>query len=524
MRQLLVIETLACVAVAAGMTGCGENNRTQPPPDAAGDAMQPPPDASGDIVVRGTSVGHFVTDLGVVDAPLDLSHNPTISGLVPTASGFDTHAGTGNRDGSFMVDLGSAAPPWLLELTYGAGSASAISQFFVGGTTQFDLGSFSLGRPDRAFPSSGTQVTLNVDGLSSWQATDGLEVVSSNVGVFATDVETLFPAPPTPGAAAISSITIPWSNPLIDQTKGDTAMIYQLVTRSGPVFSRALERSGPVSPFTMVDGGTATMTATLTSVTLDRTLTLHYKRSLFDAFLSQVGPAAGPGLPTGVRNVIVQALPGIAQRGYFSSGESPFLAEALLFDNGTTDVDLTFTYGNPFKTGGVPWDEFVRIAYPFSVPVMAAGSQSATHINVGFETLIPVAAFPADGTIAPVISPVRSVNIGGMDLMAPRTAVGLTPTVTWSPPALGAPTGYFVTVTEVTSDPSNQTVLNAVAEFLLTSTTLHIPPSVLVSGHSYLLVISADVLPGLDYVAMPFLGSGVAAHHHATVATAQFTP
>jgi hypothetical protein len=530
MRHFVVLDTLVCGLLAFGMTGCGGNNRMQPPPDgmqpppdAGGDAMPPPTDAGGDILVRGTSVGHFVTDTGVVDMPSDLSRNPSISVLVPTASGFDTHTATGAPDGSFMVDLGPAGSPWQLELTYGAGSASPLSQFFVGDATQFDLGSFSLGRPDQAFPSSPTQVTLNVNGLSPWQAFEGLEIVSSNVGAVAHEVEVDFPVQPMPGATAISNITIPWFKQLIDATKGDTAVIYQLVrdASSGPTFARTLERIGQVSPFTMVDGGTATMTATLSSVPLDRTLTVHFKRSLFDAFLPQVGPGAGRSLD-GLRNLLIEALPGVAQRGFFD-GDGPELA-IWFFDDGTADLDGAFTYGNPFKTGGASWDEFVHIDYPFSVPVMASGSQVATHVNVGFEAFIPVAAFPADGIIAPVLSPARNVQIGGMDLMAPRTAVGLTPTVTWSPPAMGTPTGYVVTVDEVMTDSSNNTVLSNVAQFFLTSTTLHIPPSVLVSGHSYLLVITADVLPGADLVAAPFLGTGIAAHHHSRVATAQFTP
>jgi hypothetical protein len=535
MRHLAVLDTLVCGLLASGMTGCGENNRMQPPPDAmlpppdaGGDGMQPPPDAGGDIIVRGTFVDHFVTDTGVVDIPSDLSRNPSISVLVPTASGFDTHAGTGAPDGSFMVDLGPAAPPWQLELTYGAASASPLSVFFIGNATQFTFGAFALGRPDQAFPSSSTHVTLNVNGLSSWQATDGLEIVSSNVGAVAHDVETQFPGfptTPTPGVTAISNVTIPWFNPLIDATKGDAAMVYQLVTGTGPVFTRTLGTIGQASPITMVDGGTATMMVTLSRVALDRVLTVHLKRSLFDAFHSQVGPAAGPPL-AGRQNVIIQALPGIAQRGFFGV-DDPFLAEALLFDNGTTDLDLTFTYGNPFKTGGASWDDFVRILYPFNVPVMAPGSQVATSVEVGFTTFIPVAAFPTDGTIAPVLSPVRSVQIGGMDLMAPRTAVGLTPTVTWDPPALGTPTAYLVKLDEVTTnaaDPNHKTVVNEVADFSLTSTTLHIPPSLLVAGHSYMLVIDAELFPGADLVAAPGLTTGVAAHHHATVATAQFTP
>ncbi len=186
--------------------------------------------------------------------------------------------------------------------------------------------------------------------------------------------------------------------------------------------------------------------------------------------------------------------------------------------------DRTFAYGDPFQAGGAPWDEFVSLDYSFNVPVLAPGAQVPANLLVGFTARFPVAALVADGTIAPVIAPVRNVQIGGMDAMAPRAGVGLTPVVTWDPPAIGAPTGYNAQVEDVTTDASNQTVLDDVADVTTTSTRLAIPPSILVSGHSYLLVISADLLPGADVVAAPLLATGVAPHHHARLATAQFTP
>lgn len=136
---------------------------------------------------------------------------------------------------------------------------------------------------------------------------------------------------------------------------------------------------------------------------------------------------------------------------------------------------------------------------------------------------LPIAAVRTDGTLAPVIGPVRTVAIAGMDLgtAQSRTGVGVTPKVTWDAPAIGTATGYNVEITAVTAM-GTATQLKPVANFVTKSTSLQIPDRIITAGASYILVITAYADAGTDFTSTPYsLGLPDAA---ATFVTAQFSP
>jgi hypothetical protein len=512
---------LATVAIACS----GTNKPPEAPPDAAVvdaaptvDAPEvvdaPTVDAPTTMVVGGTGTLHYVTDTGEVDRPEDFSAVPFTS-FTPTPGGFERRTGAGAADGTFTVPVGIGAPAWQLEILFNPRGPRV---FFVSSAARLDLSSFVLGRPDRRFPSLPTTVTINATGLSPWQLPDQIGIVSANAGALVSGAQSR--TTPAPGDTAIAGHVIAWTTTLVEAAKGDTTTMFQLVaktTDTGSPSYVALAKSGPATGFTMVNGSSATMTVALADVPQSKTLAIHVKRSQFDALRAQTGPGA---LPSELveQSIFIHALPQFRRRGSFAG--APRLVVSFPAE-GTLDYDRTFTYGNPFKTGGVAWEEFAVVRYNFSVPVLAAGAATPVNVQAGFRYVIPIAALAVDGTIAPVLTPVRNVKIAGLDLATPRAGVGLTPTIAWDPPSTGTPSSYLVGVRRVAANGTATTVL-PVATFRTTSTSLQLPDSVLLNGASYILVIDADAVPDYDHDA-PFKSGGLP-NFFATSATAQFTP
>jgi len=480
------------------------------PPDASPDA---PPDAPATMTVHGTGTIHWVGDRGAIDRPFDLSRL-LFASFTPTASGFERRTGTGAADGTFDVPVGLGAPSWQL----GFNSAGRPPQFLVGNALHPDLSFFLIGRPDRRFPVQPTSLTISATGLDPWQPADELGILSSNAGALLAGTQVV---PIDVGDTAIAGKTTRWFEPLIDAAKGDSALVYQLSGKqpdppgSNGVFF-ALTRAGIAAPLAMADGATTAMTVELAAVPQSRALTVHVQRSQLDALRAQVGPGARP--PASFQHsLFIHALPRALQRGMFDVAPrvARFIAPA-----GTADYDQSFRYGNPFQTAGIAWDEFMVARYNFFIPVLAAGATTAVNLEVGFVAQLPVSALAVDGTIAPVVTPVRNVKIAGLDLTTPQTGVGLTPAITWDAPAIGAPTCYSLRLHQVGVD-GTATTLGLVATFLTTATSLTLPP-LLSSGSSYLIEIEAQAIPDYACTSAPFVNGLPAAF--ADAATAQFTP
>jgi hypothetical protein len=493
-------------ALAAGCGGGGHSNPDAPPIDTAPDT------GTATMDIHGTGTVHNVTDTGVVDAPRDFSQNITFSSFTPTASGFDQQLGTGKADGTFTVPVGLNASTWDLAANFGGVQSTIIA----GNSTAPDLSFFNFGRGDVTFPSQSTVVTLNLTGLTAWQDTDDFEIMSSNAGAVLFSPQFLFATLPTAGDTAITAQTVDWSLfgvPLVDASKGDSTVMYQLSTKTtGADSYGALAKLGTTS-LTLADGQPATVTLALTAVTQNKTLTTHWKRSQFEALRAQAGPSAADGPQV----IAIDALPGATARGFY--GSAPDLVE--FFPTGTTDIDDTFTYGNPFSTGGTAWDEWAILRYPFNVPVTAQGG-ATTQFAAGYFADVPVANLVADGNLTPLISGVRNLAINQMDLMSPRTGVGLTPTITWAAPAVGTPTSYIVQLFQVTNV-SGATRVKLVASFNTKDTSLQIPQTFLASGASFMIAVTAGLLPaGTDPTTKPFIAGFPDASF--VVASAQFTP
>ena len=103
------------------------------------------------------------------------------------------------------------------------------------------------------------------------------------------------------------------------------------------------------------------------------------------------------------------------------------------------------------------------------------------------------------GSVAPRVGPVRDPSIDGMDATAELTVPSTTPTVRWSPPAIGAPDAYIVSVYRVGGGLTGRLV----ASFTTAQPELALPAGVMEAGQTHYLRITAEQDAGQDFAAAP---------------------
>jgi hypothetical protein len=262
-------------------------------------------------------------------------------------------------------------------------------------------------------------------------------------------------------------------------------------------------------PVTMTAGLNTNVSATLAAIPTSSQVSIRYRRSAFKAYASQVSPGA-------VSNndlLLVDALPGYASRGDFA--DAPDLINVST-DTATADLDFgSMSYGNPF-TG---WDPFVIARSGFVTRWMAPGAvEAAAH-----QSYISVTAPLADANLsalAPIVSPPRSLQIGGLPANVDRSGVGTTPTLSWAAPALGTPTYYGLNVYRV-GNYGGVTMLTLVTSGWTGGTSFTLPAGLLRPGESYfsnVIAFKRDV----SVLTTPF--KRTPQQSHATAVTSAFTP
>jgi hypothetical protein len=139
-----------------------------------------------------------------------------------------------------------------------------------------------LGRLDGALPTTETDVSISVTGLTPWADGDSTQIVAANNGAVVFSPELQFAAPPATGETSISAQTIDWAaqfppDPLVEAVKGDVAVMSQLVARtSGTEVYSGLDRIGTATGFTQTDGAASVMTVAMAAVP-QKSFALHWR-------------------------------------------------------------------------------------------------------------------------------------------------------------------------------------------------------------------------------------------------------
>jgi hypothetical protein len=100
-------------------------------------------------------------------------------------------------------------------------------------------------------------------------------------------------------------------------------------------------------------------------------------------------------------------------------------------------------------------------------------------------------------TLLPDVGPVLSPQINGTDLFQPQQGVGPSPTISWSPPASGSASGYFINVFRLskTLATTNQSFVGSV---ITSETSVQLPPGMLEAGNSYFIQVKSTNLGNID--------------------------
>jgi hypothetical protein len=147
---------------------------------------------------------------------------------------------------------------------------------------------------------------------------------------------------------------------------------------------------------------------------------------------------------------------------------------------------------------------------PWSSLLIAAEPERGQAANDDLD-----ARFPPGRTIAPVLGPVLSPRIAGNDAFVPQSGVGLTPVISWDPPALGTATSYRLEIFSADFSTS-------ITVFVRAGTSFVVPPGMLTAGQQYFAVITSQSAPH-DTLNAPAYRGGVPSYF-TDCSTAGFTP
>jgi acyl-CoA thioesterase FadM len=462
----------------------------------------------GALAVSGVrNTHHILADGSVQTVPVDLTTS-TLRAWVPTVdgSGYEERVGMGLANGTFVIPNVERLP-FLLQV-------SPTSYLWVNSRT-LDLSFADLGRPGVAQEPAGTQLTFALDGLLPWQDTDDLELHGTNVGIDYFSGTCAFPyEPPLAGDTSYTD-TIDYVSALrtcgnvparLDPAQGDFLYATQLSTRNDPdsgippgVEFLELRRSARVVPV-VADGGTDGGTAP--TLVLKGTLlpvptqpqAIDFRASEYEA----LALAANPGAPLSLDSLWVSTLPRYLEYGQYAG--FPDLALVNNWQPGQGDLSLNLEYGNPYPR---EWPRIITaqatVRMQFAADLADGGVATPTRFSASASTQTVL----VDGTrptIAPRVGPAQDLRINGQPTTGTGklTGVGLTPVVSWRPPALGIATNYGVRVYELVATSTGGTSRVSVAGFRTSQTQLRLPPGVLVAGKTYFLLFTTNFEPGYE--------------------------
>lgn len=454
--------------------------------------------------VSGTRIVHYVQeDGGVIDVPADLSAT-TIAAYVPDGGGFNIFSGAGTDGGTFFV---AGVPPGRYYLRFGI-------DFIDTSARALDLGLHQGGRPDVQVQTPGTFQRTQLAGLAPWTVdpligSDQLEMWSPGASLYVDNIDGLSA---DGGFAQAGDTTFDQvldydgfflAQNLVSASQGDTTWFTQLQVRdAGQIFSDAgtllltdgyralVQATGPLAA-TVAPRVTSTISASMSSAPA-RSISLDWKVSAatpnsFGALRTAVNPNAETGI---THSLYIDAIP-LSQYGFYVSSPDMVIMSAI--DNQSVnrpDLQLTLQYGDPFPPA---WPRFAQATTAFLVhydlPLADGGTARKFEAGV-IENLDLLPSF-ATAPLRPQVSPITNAQVDGQPFFSDQTLNTTTPTISWSPPAVGSPTLYTVRIRRLR--PVGARV--DVAILLTAATSIQVPPGIFTSGNDYYVRLTAIADP-----------------------------
>ncbi len=493
--------TISKLAVASAfVVACGGPGST--PPDGGADADKPRVRTFSGILHH-----RFVTASGVKDVPANLAGAP-LSALVPPS--FASFPGTANADGTFSIPN---LPVGTFYLVLG-------NRILVMSADTVDLSFDVLGRFDSRFATASTPLSFDVTGLSAWQSTDEIQMLSPSSGTSAYQMEQTATAGMLAlGDTRLTGFTFDLSKAndpaLIDGGAADQLTLTQLATQTdGTRTYRTVAKSFTPSGFTIANGGMASLTGAF-STPPQATLDVTWDRPAFAAELVAHSPGSDSH---NWSTLAISTVPQASTRGLYTDGaDLAIFAPGYL--NDSTTVTAPWSYGDPYPStwGKVAWVRYFRYRF-IQLP-------SATPVAI-FSRLLAyrdLSTVSAQAPIEPIMGTVVSPKINSADALgtALLTGIGTMPTLSWTAPTTGTAARYYVTIDLVMLQ-NGATALKPLATLETADTQLVIPPSLLIAGQTYVFEIESRSVGTVDLAATP--NQRALPEGAATVTTTMATP
>lgn len=147
----------------------------------------------------------------------------------------------------------------------------------------------------------------------------------------------------------------------------------------------------------------------------------------------------------------------------------------------------TFSYGNPFDSG----QELVSFRMDFAVPLRPILPGQVEESFFG-SLVVQAPVAELDGKpLQPVVGVPEAIQVAGLTTSYDTITkgVGTSPELTWSPPKIGTPTSYRITLVDLTDTPT--ALHRNIASFDITTTKLKIPTGLLQKGQFYYFKVGA---------------------------------
>ncbi len=118
--------------------------------------------------------------------------------------------------------------------------------------------------------------------------------------------------------------------------------------------------------------------------------------------------------------------------------------------------------------------------------------------QTGFVLMTADLATIGGGPIRPPVTPARDPRLNGKSAFDPLVGITTTPTLSWSPPAVGSPSVYSVSVYYVDTLKDGTKGFFFRGFFHTSETSVPIPPNFLQAGKPHVFGIHAVVDPAVD--------------------------
>jgi hypothetical protein len=426
-----------------------------------------------------------------------------------------------------------------LPATFGTGTAAGIftvsgvpqgeyllhagDQYLLTSSSAPDLGWTAGGTrsppPVWADPNLTTLLDVTMSNLAPWQDGDQLEMINSSSDTWDFRIEqnwaTLAPGDTSTRFTADVASLYGGAQPSYlacdgtVQTQTIWARLSQAVSGGGAGYVH-MTAAAPTCTTTVPNATTlvdVSLPDNLAATAVERTIDVDLRGSAFRAALLQDGNpgqtfVAWPdqpdyfavlgqaGLPSdgfydSNADLLVLANPAAADlrsgaMGYFTSEPPPGTSSGFL---GGRWGDLASVRANAFVYSAIPG--LLPVAYPFNSFIQWTGTPADLAVPA---VLTPPLTLPVAATVT---------GPGGtFGLFEDATGVGLTPTLAWSPPRVGVPDAYTLTIFRLRASANGRRTQRAgnVTSLVTPHTSLTLPPGLLTAGEFYVFSLTAAKL------------------------------